>query len=54
MGVNPRPTYTSDIKYLINSNYSSVIEYKIKQRGPNDKMLQPNKSFNQQFNNQLN
>ena len=54
MGVNPRPTYTSDIKYLINSNYSSVIEYKIKQRGPNDKMLQPNNSFNQQFNNHLN
>ena len=43
MKVNPRPTYMSDIKYLLNSNSSYQFEYKLKLRKPGD-MPKP-KSF---------
>ena len=52
MGCYPRPTYQSDIKYLLDTEYSHEIKYKLKLRGPGE-MPKP-KSFNQLSNNHFN
>ena len=36
MGCYPRPTYQSDIKYLLDSDYSHELKYKLKFRGPGE------------------
>lgn len=53
MSVNPRPTYQTDIKYLLNTEYSHEIKYKYKFRGPGE-MPKPKQSFNQFLHNHLN
>jgi hypothetical protein len=53
MGCYPRPTYQSDIKYLLDSEYSHEIKYKLNIRGPGD-IPKPKRLFNQFFNNHLN
>jgi len=53
MGCYPRPTYQSDIKYLLDSHYSHEIKYKFKIRGPGE-MPKPINLFNQFFNNHFN
>jgi len=45
MSVNPRPTYQTDIKYLLDSDYSHEIKYKLKLRGPGE-MPKPRRLFN--------
>ena len=53
MSCYPRPTYQSDIKYLLDSDYSHEIKYKLKIRGPGE-MPKPKQLFYQLFNNHFN
>ena len=53
MSCYPRPTYQSDIKYLLDSDYSHEIKYKFKIRGPGEMPI-PRNLFNQFSNNHFN